>query len=271
VNHKRLSVSLVIPAYNEQRHLLLCLEAVASQTMPPDEVIVVDNNSTDDTGKIAKQYSFVTLIREPRQGIVFARNAGFNAATGDIIGRIDADTIVPKDWIEHITNFYKNTAHQHDAWSGGGSFYNVRFSRFVSGVYNFLVFEFNRLLLGHYTLWGSNMALLKSQWLAVSDKVCGRIDIHEDLDLSIHLSQAGYNITYDRHIKTRTHLREIQTNRYELWQYLQWWPRTLKIHRRRNWVICWLFGCLLLYILTPLLSMAEWLAQRFGKQPLPED
>src|SRR5687767_1835934 len=95
----RLRVSLVIPAYNEESHLRACLDAVAAQTVRPFEVIVVDNNSTDTTVAIARSYSFVAVMHESQQGIVYARNAGFNAARGDIIARIDADTHLSPNWI----------------------------------------------------------------------------------------------------------------------------------------------------------------------------
>src|ERR1019366_8076903 len=92
---KHMRVSLVIPAYNEKHHIKACLDHIASQRVVPYEVIVVDNASTDKTAAIARSYDFVTLITEKRQGVVFARDTGFNLARGDIIGRIDADTLLP--------------------------------------------------------------------------------------------------------------------------------------------------------------------------------
>jgi glycosyltransferase involved in cell wall biosynthesis len=95
----RLRVSLVIPVYNEESHLRGCLDAIAAQTVQPLEVIVVDNNSNDGTAAIAAAYPFVTLITIARQGVVYARDAGFDAAKGEIIGRIDADTHIAPDWL----------------------------------------------------------------------------------------------------------------------------------------------------------------------------
>src|SRR5688572_27451257 len=92
---KHPSVSIVIPAYNEEGQLALCLEAIARQTVKPVEVIVVDNNSTDGTVEVAGRYPFVTVLHEWRQGVVHARDCGFDAAKGDIIGRIDAETVMP--------------------------------------------------------------------------------------------------------------------------------------------------------------------------------
>ncbi len=96
---KELSVSIVIPVYNEEAHLKNCLDAIARQTVAPDEVIVVDNNSTDRSVEIAEKYSFVKVIKEAKQGRAHARNSGFNVATCDVIGRIDAHSLFASDWV----------------------------------------------------------------------------------------------------------------------------------------------------------------------------
>src|SRR5579872_3742862 len=107
---KSLTISLVIPAFNEQRHLGACLEAALNQRLPFDEIIVVDNNSTDATIDVATRFPEVTLLREPRQGVVHARNTGFNAAHGEIIARIDADTLLPPDWSAAVQQVFENEA-----------------------------------------------------------------------------------------------------------------------------------------------------------------
>src|ERR1035437_9021599 len=98
MNIKPLTLAIVIPVYNEEFYLKACLNSIAKQTVAPDEVIVVDNNSTDKSVQIAKSYKFVKLLHEKRQHQVFAQATGFNAIKSDIIGRIDADSILPPDW-----------------------------------------------------------------------------------------------------------------------------------------------------------------------------
>jgi len=75
----------------------------------PTEVIVVDNNSSDDTIAVARRFPFVTVLREKRQGVVHARNRGFNASRGDIIGRIDADTVIARDWVAQLQAIFADT------------------------------------------------------------------------------------------------------------------------------------------------------------------
>jgi glycosyltransferase involved in cell wall biosynthesis len=263
-------ISIIIPAYNEERYLGRCLDSIAALAEPPFEVLVVDNNSTDATATIARAYPFVRLLSEPTQGRVFARNSGFQAATGDILARIDADAVLPTEWTTRIAAYFSGAAAADTAWTGGAFFYNVRFPHVVSAIYGSLIFGFNRLLAGHPTLWGSNMALLKQLWDTVASDVCLRNDVHEDLDLAIHLHRHSVPIVYDRHTKVHVQLRRVRSSHHELWDYLQMWPRTLRIHGIKTWPICWVFGDVLLYALTPLFGIAERIARLFGRKPIED-
>jgi len=263
-------ISLIIPAYNEERYLARCLDSVALQTEQFYEVLVVDNNSTDKTVAVARTYPFVKLVHEEQQGRVFARNAGFWAARGDILARIDADAVLPADWSARVAVHFANAANSQTAWTGGPLFYNVRFPRLVSSIYDLFAFRFNWLLTGHPTLWGSNMALPKALWQEVSSDVCLRNDVHEDLDLAIHLHRRGRTIVYDAHTRVHVQLRRVRSSRRELWNYLQWWPRTLREHEIKSWPICWLFGDVLLFAVSPLFNITEYVARIFGRRPLED-
>lgn len=266
----RKSLSIVIPAYNEEFHLPDCLDAIAAQTIMPDEVIVVDNNSSDNTAKVARQYPFVTVLHETQQGRVYARNCGFNAAKSDIIGRIDADTIVPKDWVEQLLQYYEDEEHFKDfAYTGGSDFYNIRLPKLGSWITAQLAFRLNRLLLGHYILYGANMAIPKHLWIEVKNDVCHRNDIHEDLDLSIHLHRLGHQINYHVGLHVRVKMRRVRTNRHELKENLMLWPQTLQVHNNNNWIYGWL-GAEFLFYGSLLLPVLERVAQFFGREPLPE-
>lgn len=98
-----MKISVVIPAYNEELYLSSCLESLSRQSENIHEIIVVDNNSTDRTTKIAEQYAD-KIILEERKGVAFARDRGWREATGDIIASTDADTIVDPSWARTIQN-----------------------------------------------------------------------------------------------------------------------------------------------------------------------
>jgi glycosyltransferase involved in cell wall biosynthesis len=263
-------VSVVIPAYNESDRLAACLDAVMAQTVAPDEIIVVDNNSTDDTAAIAAAYPGVRVIRERQQGRVYARNQGFDSVHGDVIARIDADAEVPADWIDWIRRFYEVPLHQRVALTGGAHFRNMRVARFVSWTYNFFVFRLNHSLIGYPTLWGSNMALPAVLWQEVRDDVCLRNDVHEDLDLTIHLHRRGVAVRYDKNSRVQVEMRRIHTDRQALWPYLQMWPRTLRLHKYYSWVVVWVIGAAGLYLASPIPVIMEKLSRLVGKKPLTD-
>jgi glycosyltransferase involved in cell wall biosynthesis len=101
-----MKLSFVIPAYNEEHYIGDCLDSILKQkTGAPCEVeiVVVNNASTDGTATvITRRYPEVKLVNEPQKGLVFARRAGFLAATGDLIAQVDADSRLTPDWIKKV-------------------------------------------------------------------------------------------------------------------------------------------------------------------------
>lgn len=239
MTEKPLTLSIVIPAYNEERYIKRCLDAIAAQTVEPDEVIVVDNNSTDSTAEIAKHYAFVKLLHEPKQGIAYARNRGFNEVSKVIIGRIDADTVLPIDWVEQIKLFYEDPDHAETAVTGGCRFYNLHTGGLTARFYTLLVYRINRLLLGYYFPWGSNSAFPVELWRNVRDQTHDRADIHEDLDLGIHFARNGFNTFYMSRLRVGAAAKRVITMRGELWSWLTMWPRTFRVHNIKTWPLVW--------------------------------
>jgi glycosyltransferase involved in cell wall biosynthesis len=260
VNAKR--ISLIIPAYNEERYLGACLDAVARQTVMPDEVIVIDNNSTDNTAAIATRYPFVTLLHESQQGIVYARNRGFDAASGEILARTDADVVLPDTWVERVGAFYADAKHADWGLSGNGRPNNLPFSHLLGWLQGQIAFRTNRWLLGHYIFFGSNMAMPRAGWRRVRGEVCLRTDVHEDLDLAIHFHRAGGTISYQETLQVVGRAARLTTDRDQLLGNLMLWPQTLRVHHLKTWVFGWL-GAMLLYALSPLLVLLHTLANPF--------
>ncbi len=101
-------VSIVIPAYNEEKWIGKTLAAALAQDYSNFEIIVVDNASTDTTAGVVRSFSDprLTLVSEPRKGLLYAREAGRKAATGDIVAQLDADCLPKKDWISNATEYF---------------------------------------------------------------------------------------------------------------------------------------------------------------------
>lgn len=94
-------ISVIIPAYNSGQSLPACLEAIRCQTCPPDEIIVVDDGSTDDTLVVAERFG-VRVLSQAHAGPAAARNRGAGAAQGDVLLFTDADCAPAPDWVERM-------------------------------------------------------------------------------------------------------------------------------------------------------------------------
>jgi len=191
-----MKVSLIIPVFNEEKYITLCLESLEKQIEKPNEIIIVDNNCTDNTINIVKKYKKslpIKIVKEKKKGVVFARNRGFSKAKGDILARCDADSILPKNWIKKIKeNFSKNKI---DGLTGPIIFYDFLLkTSFFSKIYLLLM----KILQKGETLLGPNMAISKKIWEKIKKEVCfDEKNIHEDIDLSLHILKNNGKIIYD--------------------------------------------------------------------------
>ncbi len=101
----RLKASVVIATRNRCNLLRDTLQSLTRQTRPPDEIIVVDNGSTDETRAVCEEFMNtlpLVYVFEPNPGIPKARNAGIRKATGDIICFIDDDCTADERWLEYM-------------------------------------------------------------------------------------------------------------------------------------------------------------------------
>lgn len=220
-----MKVFVVIPVYNEEKYIKKCLDSLMNQEEKPDEIIIANNNSTDNTINIVKNYN-VKIINENFQGIGYARNTGFNSAQGDIIARCDADTVCPPDWVHKIkSNFLQNEGVI--AVSGPGSFHDLFLPKTNTLFTKIFYFWLTKQFQGYYPLFGANMAIKKTVWQQVKNIVCtSNIDLHEDMDLAIHIHKFG-NIVYDSTLVIDTTARRFSCY---LVEYPIRWLKTLFAH-----------------------------------------
>lgn len=240
-----MKISIVIPVYNEAATLAACLEAIAAQTVRPHQVIVVDNNSADGSAALAEAYEFVTLLREPRQGVVHARTRGFDAARGDVIARIDADTLLPPDWLACVKAIFEDESVA--AVSGAAHYYDFALDGLADRLDGYFRERLARKLKNANFLWGANMAVRRSAWLGVRSRLCRQAHLHEDFDLAIHLQEQGHRVAYDKNLVAAVSSRRIDSSLMAYLRYTLVSPRTYAWHRlsrRRHMypviLVCWL-------------------------------
>ena len=193
-----MKLSFVIPAYNEEACLGDCLASILEEagTGTYDvEIVVVNNASTDRTGQIARSHPGVRVVDEPRKGIVRARQAGYEAATGDLIANVDADNRLPRGWLAKV--FREFAADEHLVGLSGPLVYwdlprLVRLEvRLFYGI-GYLTYLVNHFVLRTGgMLQGGNFVLRRSALAAIGG-FDTTIDFYgEDTDVARRLQHAG--------------------------------------------------------------------------------
>ena len=191
------TISVVVPSRNDADFLAVCLDALARQTRPADEIIVVDSNSTDATSDVGRAAG-AKVIGESMDGIWPATAAGFDAASGDLLARLDADSVPAPDWLEQVEQRMSRPDHP-TVVTGMGVFYGgTAAKRWIARhIYIGGYFAVIGALLGHPPIFGSNYAIRHDAWLVLRDVVHrDRADVHDDLDLSWWM-QPGMTVVHD--------------------------------------------------------------------------
>jgi glycosyltransferase involved in cell wall biosynthesis len=192
----RPTISAIVCAYNEASVLSPCLHSLLSQTRPPDELIVINNASTDETGALARAVPGVRVLDEPRKSLVVARETARQAAAGDVLAYVDADCRAPLQWLERIERRFER-APALVAVTGPYRFYDWDITgRLLVRAYDYVVAPPTHLLV-HYglgigaVLYGGNFAVRRGalQQIGGFDR---RLEFHgEDTNLGRRLTPLG--------------------------------------------------------------------------------
>lgn len=186
-------VSFVIPAYNEEKEIGSCLRSIRETGGANAEVIVVDNNCTDSTAKVAAEWA-AQVICCRTQGISAARNQGATHASGEWIAFVDADARVSPRWLQSARVSLADG--KYDAVSGW-NFFRERNPLLFPYFNGYNVFFFSgflaSLLFGKSLVVGNNLVIRKETLFAAGGFPCF---VGEDLKLSAILNNMGVRTAF---------------------------------------------------------------------------
>jgi cellulose synthase/poly-beta-1,6-N-acetylglucosamine synthase-like glycosyltransferase len=211
------------------------------QTVPASEIVVVDNRSTDATADVVRAVQaeypnapIVYLQQNEEQGLVPTRNFGLDHAKGDVIGRIDADSILEPNWVEEVQKTFREPTVA--ASTGPVLYYDMPLRRFglkADDALRQLVLKLSR---EYHFLFGSNMAIRREAWEAVRLEVCRDEDdeLHEDIDLSVHLARHAFRVVYVPSMVSGMSARRLEDSPGDYAYYALRFDRTYARHGIRN-------------------------------------
>jgi glycosyltransferase involved in cell wall biosynthesis len=243
-------MSLVIPTYNRATHLEKALASIAAASFPDPaqvEVIVVDNNSTDNTGALVKRLAEnfpyqLRCIREENQGSSRARNRGVNEARGKYVVFMDDDQLMDSHYLENIPGTFEATGAE--CIGGPVFYYNAEnLPDWLCGLSQSIgQFSFGDQVkvLGpdtHKGLGGGNMAIIRSEFIAA-----GGFNVHlghtgndmiglEDLEIQDRLRGLGKTIVYTPHLIQYHYLRPERYKKSYWREYFYSYGRSAYIRR----------------------------------------
>lgn len=217
---ERPRLSVIVPAFNEERWIGGCLESLRAQTEPGFELIVVDNNSTDATAAIARRYTDV-VVRETQKGYHHAVRCGVQASHGVWVAVCDADTRYGPEWVKALYRLLDERAGDERL---AGLYGSVDFHdggillRSLVRFFCFTVFMRLMLLLGIHVCNGFNFAFRREAFDRVGGYDPENYDkVGLDIDLGRRLQCVG-RLEFVPRLEARTSMRRISDG--GLWNFL---------------------------------------------------
>lgn len=188
-------LSIAIPAYNEENYLGDCLDAVQAEIKrcaqaDSIEVVVVDNASTDRTGEIARSFPGVRVVYEAQKGLTRARQKGLSEANGEILAFIDADTLMPENWIYHLLDSFSKDERV-VCVSGPYIYHDARWFECILIRLYWIILAVPSYWITRYMVVGGNFAARKDALLRIGGFDTNIAFYGEDTNIARRLSAIG--------------------------------------------------------------------------------
>ena len=202
------SISVIVPVFNGGKMISRCLDALSSSDYPADEIIVVDDGSTDNSAETSRQKGATVLQMPQQSGPAAARNFGSQRARSDILLFVDADVVVHRDSIARVAASFENNPGLAAVF---GSYDDEPAEKnFLSQYKNmFHHFVHQQSSVEAETFWAGCGAIDRRIFAAVGgfDGIRYRRPSIEDIELGYRMRQQGYRILLDKGLQGK-HLKQ---------------------------------------------------------------
>lgn len=200
------TISIIVPVYNVEKYVIKCIESVIAQTYRDWELILVDDGSTDNSGKICDEYTLkdcrIKVIHKDNEGVTATRDRGVKESKGEFLFFIDGDDYITENALELLSNKQK----ENDADLVKGSFYKISEENIILNKYIVpdsvkTVNEWFKYITDN-TVWSIWNTLIRKNLYCKYVNVPNEISLGEDLitssQLAIGLNKIStcQNITY---------------------------------------------------------------------------
>lgn len=200
------TITIIIPSYRRPEYLSRCLTSIASQILPPTEVLVVCRVDDPASEAITTTHG-AKIVSVSSTGVVAAMNAGLRGSTGDIVGLLDDDVVVPQTWLAELSRWFADS----NVGGAGG-----RDRVFANGcpidaprtTHVGVLRPHGRVVGNHHlgqgapksvdVLKGCNLLLRRAAVTGFDERMCGSgAQVHWELALCLSMRRCGWSLIYD--------------------------------------------------------------------------
>ena len=223
-----MKISLYIPTFNSENTIKRCLQSVLNQKLKPDEILIIDNNSTDNTIKLVSDIKTrskipIIIIFQKKKGLGNARNLGVKNSKYNYIASVDSDCVANKNWLKELTKEFNNP-------NVAGVCGNLIETKLNSPADKWRKQHMtqtwgNKKILNPRFLYGANNIFLKKAINDVGGYNEKFISNSEDVDISNKFKKKGFNLIYNPSAICK-HLRQDSLhsilNNYYRWTFFSY-------------------------------------------------
>lgn len=192
------TISIIVPVYNSEKTIQKCIDSIQAQELPQSwkmEILVIDNNSSDRSLEVLKQFTAIKILNEKEQSPSAARNKGLKKSSGELVAFIDSDVYLAPKWV--LQSILKITSGPYAGGQGKvipigkGFLQKIRYTStqyFTNNSFNYLYTVFQNIF---SPAINSSAAIYKREWLENVGGFRTTLSRLEDRDLATRIYLAG--------------------------------------------------------------------------------